>query len=89
MADGRYADGSWELKIKVTDLNIKDDKGDIIKEVDIPVLVTTELHVGGVIARLVDALKSKYGKVIKRYECSLLCCVLQIQTCAVFFYFLC
>nr|CAB3245797.1 fermitin family homolog 2 [Phallusia mammillata] len=60
MADGRYADGSWELKIKVTDMAIKNEHGETIKNVDIPVLVTTELHVGGVIAKLVDSLKSKY-----------------------------
>lgn len=61
MADGRYADGSWELKIKVTDMAIKNEHGEMLKNVDIPVLVTTELHVGGVIAKLVDSLKSKYG----------------------------
>nr|XP_009862486.1 fermitin family homolog 2 [Ciona intestinalis] len=60
MADGRYADGSWELKITVTDMSIKNEQGEILKEVEIPVLVTTELHVGGVIAKLVDSLKSKY-----------------------------
>ncbi|CAK8692586.1 fermitin family homolog 2-like [Clavelina lepadiformis] len=60
MADGRYADGSWELKIKVTDMSIKNERGELITDVDIPVLVTTELHIGGVIAKLVDQLKSKY-----------------------------
>ena len=61
MADGKYADGSWELKVKVTDMYVPNEKGETLKEVDITVLVTSELHVGGVIAKLVDELKSKYG----------------------------
>ena len=64
MADGKYADGSWELKIKVTDLAIKTNTGETISEVDMAVLVTSELHIGGVIAKLVDALKKQYGKLI-------------------------
>ena len=62
MADGKYADGSWELKIKVTDMSFKNDRGDITNEVDIALLVTSELHIGGVIAKLVDALRTQYGK---------------------------
>ena len=62
MADGKYADGSWELKIKVTDLSIKTPTGETLREVERSVLVTSELHVGGVIAKLVEDLKSEYGK---------------------------
>ena len=61
MADGKYADGSWELKIKVTDLSIKTRTGETQTEVDMSVLVTSELHIGGVIAKLVDSLKKEYG----------------------------
>lgn len=60
MSDGKYADGSWELKIKVTDMSIPNEHGEIMKEVDVKVQVTSELHIGGVIAKLVDTLKSKY-----------------------------
>ena len=61
MADGKYADGSWELKIKVTDMSVRNEQGELMKEIDVKVLVTSELHIGGVIAKLVDTLKSKYG----------------------------
>ena len=64
MADGKYADGSWELKVKVTDMYVQNEKGETINEVDISILVTSELHVGGVIAKLVDALKGKYGEMV-------------------------
>jgi len=60
MADGKYADGSWELKIKVTDMSVRNEQGELMKEIDVKVLVTSELHIGGVIAKLVDTLKSKY-----------------------------
>lgn len=62
MADGKYADGSWQLKIMVTDMNIKNDRGERVPEVEMSVLVTSELHIGGVIAKLVEALKAKYGR---------------------------
>lgn len=60
MADGKYADGSWELKIRVTDMRVQNENGERIDEVEMSILVTSELHIGGVIAKLVDALKSKY-----------------------------
>jgi len=71
MADGKYADGSWELKIKVTDLSIKTPTGDTLTEVDMSVLVTSELHIGGVIAKLVDMLKNQYGKLVVLFVCSI------------------
>ena len=71
MADGKYADGSWELKVKVTDMRVEDEKGEMVNEVDMSLLVTSELHIGGVIAKLVDALKSKYGKPLICFNLSL------------------
>lgn len=62
MADGKYADGSWELKITVTDMKIINEQGDVLKTVVVPVLVTNELHIGGVIYKLIEILKQKYGK---------------------------
>jgi len=56
MADGKYADGSWELNIKVTDMKTEDGSN----ELQVSVLVTSDLHIGGVIAKLVDTLKSVY-----------------------------
>ena len=58
MADGKYADGSWELNIKVTDMKTEDGSN----ELQVSVLVTSDLHIGGVIAKLVDTLKSVYGE---------------------------
>lgn len=60
MADGKYADGSWELKITVTDMKIVNEQGDVLKTVVVPVLVTNELHIGGVIYKLIEILKQKY-----------------------------
>ena len=62
MADGKYADGSWELKVTVTDLSVKNKSGETVSKVEMNLLVTSELHIGGVIAKLVDALKKDYGK---------------------------
>uniref|UniRef100_A0A671SKW7 Kindlin-2 N-terminal domain-containing protein n=1 Tax=Sinocyclocheilus anshuiensis TaxID=1608454 RepID=A0A671SKW7_9TELE len=39
MPDGCYADGTWELKMHVTDLNR-----------DVSLRVTGEIHIGGVMA---------------------------------------
>lgn len=61
MADGKYADGSWELRIKVTDMSLKNDQGVKTEEIEVKLLVTSELHIGGVIAKLVDALRTEYG----------------------------
>ena len=58
MADGKYADGSWELNITVTDMKTEDGSN----ELHVSVLVTSDLHIGGVIAKLVDTLKSQYGE---------------------------
>lgn len=60
MADGKYADGSWELHITVTDMQIPNEQGEIMREVVVPVLVTTQLHIGGVIYKLIEILKQKY-----------------------------
>jgi hypothetical protein len=59
MADGKYADGSWELHITVTDMQIPNEQGEIMREVVVPVLVTTQLHIGGVIYKLIEILKQK------------------------------
>lgn len=45
MPDGCYADGTWELKMHVTDLNR-----------DVSLRVTGEIHVGGVMLKLVEKL---------------------------------
>nr|XP_039253626.1 fermitin family homolog 2-like [Styela clava] len=59
-ADGTYADGSWELNIRVTDLPIKNDRGETVSEHLVPVLVRSEDSVGFAISRLVEALKLKF-----------------------------
>uniref|UniRef100_A0A8D1X9S5 FERM domain containing kindlin 2 n=2 Tax=Sus scrofa TaxID=9823 RepID=A0A8D1X9S5_PIG len=48
MPDGCYADGTWELSVHVTDLNR-----------DVTLRVTGEVHIGGVMLKLVE----KLGKV--------------------------
>lgn len=45
MPDGCYADGTWELKIHVTDLYR-----------DVSLRVTGEIHIGGVMLKLVEKL---------------------------------
>lgn len=45
MPDGCYADGTWELKMHVTDLHR-----------DVSLRVTGEIHVGGVMLKLVEKL---------------------------------
>lgn len=45
MPDGCYADGTWELKMHVTDLNR-----------DVSLRVTGEIHIGGVMLKLVEKL---------------------------------
>lgn len=45
MPDGCYADGTWELKMNVTDLNK-----------DVSLRVTGEIHIGGVMLKLVEKL---------------------------------
>lgn len=45
MPDGCYADGTWELKMHVTDLNR-----------DVSPRVTGEIHIGGVMLKLVEKL---------------------------------
>ncbi|KAK3563753.1 hypothetical protein QTP86_034479 [Hemibagrus guttatus] len=46
MPDGCYADGTWELKMHVTDLNK-----------DVSLRVTGEIHIGGVMLKLVEKLE--------------------------------
>lgn len=45
MPDGCYADGTWELKMYVTDLHR-----------DVSLRVTGEIHIGGVMLKLVEKL---------------------------------
>lgn len=45
MPDGCYADGTWELSVHVTDLGR-----------DVTLRVTGEIHIGGVMLRLVEKL---------------------------------
>ncbi|KAK5857595.1 hypothetical protein PBY51_010830 [Eleginops maclovinus] len=45
MPDGHYADGTWELKMHVTDLHR-----------DVSLRVTGEIHIGGVMLKLVEKL---------------------------------
>lgn len=45
MPDGCYADGTWELKMYVTDL-----------QRDVSLRVTGEIHIGGVMLKLVEKL---------------------------------
>lgn len=45
MPDGCYADGTWELKMHVTDLHK-----------DVSLRVTGEIHIGGVMLKLVEEL---------------------------------
>uniref|UniRef100_A0A8D0GL51 FERM domain containing kindlin 2 n=1 Tax=Sphenodon punctatus TaxID=8508 RepID=A0A8D0GL51_SPHPU len=48
MPDGCYADGTWELSVQVTDLNR-----------DVTLRVTGEVHIGGVMLKLVEKLDVK------------------------------
>ncbi|GLD47947.1 fermitin family homolog 2 isoform X1 [Lates japonicus] len=48
MPDGCYADGTWELKMHVTDLHR-----------DVSLRVTGEIHIGGVMLKLVEKLDVK------------------------------
>lgn len=52
MPDGCYADGTWELKMHVTDLNK-----------DVSLRVTGEIHIGGVMLKLVEKL-GKYSELL-------------------------
>uniref|UniRef100_A0ACB8G6G4 Fermitin 2 n=1 Tax=Sphaerodactylus townsendi TaxID=933632 RepID=A0ACB8G6G4_9SAUR len=45
MPDGCYADGTWELNVHVTDMNR-----------DVTLRVTGEVHIGGVMLKLVEKL---------------------------------
>ena len=45
MPDGCYADGTWELKMHVTDLHR-----------DVSLRVTGEIHIGGIMLKLVEKL---------------------------------
>ena len=48
LPDGKYADGSWELNIYVTNL-----------EQEQQIRVTGDLHIGGVMLKLVESLGKK------------------------------
>lgn len=50
MPDGCYADGTWELKMHVTDLHR-----------DVSLRVTGEIHIGGVMLKLVEKLGMHSG----------------------------
>ncbi|TNN29721.1 Fermitin family 2 [Liparis tanakae] len=51
MPDGCYADGTWELKMHVTDLKR-----------DVSLRVTGEIHIGGVMLKLVEKLAATLGE---------------------------
>lgn len=51
MPDGCYADGTWELNVHVTDLNR-----------DVMLRVTGEVHIGGVMLKLVEKLGKLWGR---------------------------
>lgn len=51
MPDGCYADGTWELSVHVTDLNR-----------DVTLRVTGEVHIGGVMLKLVEKLGKLWGR---------------------------
>lgn len=57
MPDGCYADGTWELNVHVTDLNR-----------DVTLRVTGEIHIGGVMLKLVE----KLGKLQQKVEITML-----------------
>ncbi|EMP33103.1 Fermitin family like protein 2 [Chelonia mydas] len=60
MPDGCYADGTWELNVHVTDLNR-----------DVTLRVTGEVHIGGVMLKLVEKLDelSVTGEVVALHWC--------------------
>uniref|UniRef100_A0A3Q2YTL8 Kindlin-2 N-terminal domain-containing protein n=1 Tax=Hippocampus comes TaxID=109280 RepID=A0A3Q2YTL8_HIPCM len=60
MPDGCYADGTWELKMHVTDLHR-----------DVSLRVTGEIHIGGVMLKLVEKLGEPWLCVIKLVKRSL------------------
>lgn len=60
MPDGCYADGTWELKMHVTDLHR-----------DVSLRVTGEIHIGGVMLKLVEKLGEPWLRVIKTLKRSL------------------
>lgn len=66
MPDGCYADGTWELKMHVTDLNR-----------DVSLRVTGEIHIGGVMLKLVEKLGTYTGSTL---HLSLLSRVMLVST---------
>lgn len=57
MPDGCYADGTWELKMHVTDLNR-----------DVSLRVTGEIHVGGVMLKLVEKLGMRQKLIVIAFQ---------------------
>lgn len=57
MPDGCYADGTWELKMHVTDLNR-----------DVSLRVTGEIHVGGVMLKLVEKLGTHRKRIVNAFQ---------------------
>ncbi|PNJ70386.1 FERMT2 isoform 15 [Pongo abelii] len=55
MPDGCYADGTWELSVHVTDLNR-----------DVTLRVTGEVHIGGVMLKLVEKLEKRTPTTCKK-----------------------
>ena len=60
MPDGCYADGTWELKMHVTDLHR-----------DVSLRVTGEIHIGGVMLKLVEKLGKGHLKMFYKANESL------------------
>lgn len=55
MPDGCYADGTWELSVHVTDLNR-----------DVTLRVTGEVHIGGVMLKLVEKLGELHPRCLQK-----------------------
>ena len=66
MADGCYADGTWELKMHVTDLKR-----------DVSLRITGEIHIGGVMLKLVE----KLGKMSNQLHSAYCRCIYAGHIC--------
>lgn len=69
MPDGCYADGTWELKMHVTDLNR-----------DVSLRVTGEIHVGGVMLKLVEKLGRRRTSIVNAFAKGCNRCLTQLYS---------
>lgn len=69
MPDGCYADGTWELKMHVTDLNR-----------DVSLRVTGEIHVGGVMLKLVEKLGMHRKLIVNAFQRARNRCLTQLYS---------